>query len=1166
MKSNPVIVSNKDWQDLIGIQFALGGSNPKVGLNCYGLVREVYKNLNIELPEYQETALDAQTLTNAAGRDWIKLDSPKPYSVALIRSEGLASSFHLAIVTPEITLLHALPKKGVVVSPIEKYEARIIGFYVYDKDNGEALPIAEGDVGRIIGMLAIVALSIAMPAIAGAGFLGYNSIALAIALGGTAGAMASAAVMIAGTLILNAVAPMMPDTPQLSGYNGNLADSRSYTWDGIVNDFRQGLVKPMVFGRIKVGGQIISEKTWYDRQNNEYLDTLVCPAVGRITRFIGIELNDTSVALYKNTVAVFRPGDDQQLQIDMFNKIYVGYSSAAKLPYNESTPVDVIQFTTKNSVSGIRLLISAPNGIYELDSSNNPSARSVPFKIEYKSTSSYTWDNLPIVDDSTSLPVIAFIYRSSGVFTGSSNPFTLTDAGANFDTNLSLGDEFELLVNGVIYYCTQFSTLTSDQIIFNAYTDEGRTTPLTSSIANGVYRLYKGSLISVYTGYVTVEAINWGWDYDISPFTAFSTIVNTNLISFDIVISSSTVTWARINLYAQNASGGEWFLWQSFEPGILPVYVYDEVHDVYTNTLVDTTPIGTVRFNYSTYLPVDWLSVRFALIVDNQVNGTLQINDIKIQNLNLDNSSPQGENSIAGLDNNPMHLVTKQIECLNLPEDYYDFRIWRTSADSTELTIQDDVYLKGYSEIIDRIIAYPNHALLGIRAMATDRLYGGRPKITSVCIAAPLTVPDASLCYNTTSANDLGPINVATLVNGVNVTGMRKVLINTVLSEPDDSYFWMVRMDSSGFADSSHLLTKYYLRVHTWEIIGSQTYIYLQDSEEIPNGTNLLLFNENVDPYVTRHTAWAVAKMLIEGSHGRIKENNIDWVAFAAWDAWNMELKNGKPRHLFDATIDFSADLWSIAMKAAQTARGNLLKKGNLYSVWVDKAKTHRQVFGEGNSSNVKVTPIPRADRANILITSFLDETNNYDQKDISIEDVQGSEFPITKTIPVQVGVVRESQIDDLLNFMLLQNRHISTTISLDTGIDSIEVEIGDTFIVASQAKDFSLSGRVTTINISIVILDQPFTPEEGETYLLRIWATDGTVYSWQGTLTGTDITEYAKPTGLPDSEHYEYPYVLCKLSEERMKYRCIGIKRAAETMFATLTGLEYRDECYIND
>jgi len=501
-----------------------------------------------------------------------------------------------------------------------------------------------------------------------------------------------------------------------------------------------------------------------------------------------------------------------------------------------------------------------------------------------------------------------------------------------------------------------------------------------------------------------------------------------------------------------------------------------------------------------------------------------------------------------------------------------------------------------------------------------------------------------------------------------------------VITDANDADSYCMVWDASpGLCQTDRLLTKHFVTVPAWrDAGGGYTYLFFEGTEAIPDGTALTLFKSGSDPYVSRHTAWAVAKMLIEGSHGRITENNIDWDAFTAWDIWNMYSSKNKfnvndpdvsleyavngssgaiyissnynttgyipvvsgaiytlshkdtmawfdsnkayisgvggtspqthvapanaaylrtcchntlwstlqveigstqtaytpydpahtePRHLFDAVIDFTTDLWSLAMKTAQTARGNLFKKGNKYSVWVDKSSAPVQLFGEGNSNNVSINPIPRADRANILTTSFLDSATNYDQKDISIEDVQGNEYPIVKAIPVQVGIVRESQVTALLNYMLLLNRYVGSIINLEAGIDSIEVSLGDVFVVASQAKDFTLSGRLVSVTTgSTVTLDQLFTPEAGITYQLTVWGTTGTLYTWSGTLTGTDITTIPAPAGLTHDDYYEHPYVLAKATEERMKYRCIGIRRTADTMFANLTGIEYREEVYAND
>ena len=648
---------------------------------------------------------------------------------------------------------------------------------------------------------------------------------------------------------------------------------------------------------------------------------------------------------------------------------------------------------------------------------------------------------------------------------------------------------------------------------------------------------------------------------DIPIITGFVTTVPVQAINFDLILESAAVSWARIKVFYRQSISTPWILAVAWDAGTPASQVYDSGTDSYLS--VPASAIGITSRNITiTDLTSD--SYQVGIISENTAGGELTVDSLYIMNLSLDTSSLAGTFKISADPKSPLHLVSKQIEVRGMPEDNYDFRVWRTTVDETAVSWQDDIYLRGYAEIINRTLAYPNHTLMGIRAMATDRLYGGRPKVTSIATGEPLSVPSAGLRYDTTTAGDEGVVTTNTIINGVVVIGMRRVLIDAVFPAPDGKYFWLVRMDTSGFAQEDRLLTKFFIRVHTWEVVGSQTRIYIQSSETIPSSTSVMLFHEDVAP--TRNTAWAVAKMLITGSHGRITENSIHWESFSAWNSWNMELKNGVPRHLFDAIIDFNTDLWSLAFRTASTARGILAAGGGKFKVVIDRAATPVQLFCEGNGSNFSIDPIPRANRANILTTSFLDETGNYEQKDISIEDVIGDEFPIVKSIPVQVGVVRECQVVDLLQYMLLQNRYVGNMISLEAGIDSIETELGDVFWAQSQAKDFALSGRVVSVIGSTTTIDRVFTPEPGVDYRFAVWGKDNQIHTWQGQLNGADIDQLSTPAGLIADEMYEYPYIISKVTEERMKFRCLGIKRNADTLQASITGIEYRDEIYLND
>ena len=110
------------------------------------------------------------------------------------------------------------------------------------------------------------------------------------------------------------------------------------------------------------------------------------------------------------------------------------------------------------------------------------------------------------------------------------------------------------------------------------------------------------------------------------------------------------------------------------------------------------------------------------------------------------------------------------------------------------------------------------------------------------------------------------------------------------------------------------------------------------------------------------------------------------------------------------------------------------------------------------------------------------------------------------------------------------------------------------------------MSGRVVSVDTSTITIDKTFTPDPEATYCVAVWSKDNQVRTWEGLLSGTDISSVPIPPGLAPDEIYEYPYIISKITEERMKFRCLGIKRNADTLQATITGIEYRDEVYQND
>ncbi|HOL44637.1 MAG TPA: phage tail protein, partial [Methanothrix sp.] len=929
-------------------------------------------------------------------------------------------------------------------------------------------------------------------------------------------------------------------------------DSRHYTWDGIINDARPGLARGWLFGKMKVGGQIVSEKTWFDANNNEYLDELICPCKGPITRFYDVRINDTEYLYYDNCQIALRPGDDEQTMIDMFNKIYTQYRSGAKIPYDSSSnnPSSALQWTSKADITGCRFVITAPRGLYELVN-GTPQARSVVYRIQYKKESESSW-SFVMGDSTTWGSERAFIHRASGIFSGTSNPYTLTDAGsggganAGFSSRISAGANFELIVDGTTYYCTQTGTLNDTTIQFNAYTNSARTIAKTGAFSSGAYVIQHGDITYSVSGFS--GRIYTGFDTDTN-----CTAIKFRLNSYSTIDGSTTFTFSRFRVYYRKMGATSWTLHNTYEVGACYYgYYADASWDIVISNLEEAQ--YQVR--------IDWAN-------DCCTNpyGTHNVNALSIDELYF--STQSEDHTISGDSSNPTTSVTKTVEVTGLDEDTYQFRVWRTTQDYSTIYWCDDIYLHSYSEIIDAQCAYPGNALIGVRAMATDRLSGSRPKITAIGIGYPLTVPDEDNRYDTYIYQDEGLVTgTGNVVNNTNVDGMRKLLVPVTLPDPGTEwgeYYWLVRKDTDGYADTDHLLTKFTIRVHTWEVLSGYTRLYVMSTESIPAGTQVMIFHEDYGGY--DRLAWAVAKMLIDGSRGRITASQIDWDSFKEFDEWCESIVDGERRHKFDALIDFSTDLWSIATRAALQGRGMLLPSGRQYRIVIDKAvEAPVCVFGEGNTRNAKILPIPRQDRANILVTSFLDENANYEEKTISEEDVQSGEYPIAKNLPVLVGVTRETEARRYLRYLLRQNRYIDHMIQFEAGFDSIAIQVGDVFAFQSQANDFAFSGKITGENGSNLILDCTFTPEPSETYKLYVWGQDAQVYTWSGTLSGTDINEVPWPTGFDLAGPYEADYILTRVSDERTLYRCIGIKRSGDTLFATITGIQYAPEVYEDD
>lgn len=76
----------------------------------------------------------------------------------------------------------------------------------------------------------------------------------------------------------------------------------------------------------------------------------------------------------------------------------------------------------------------------------------------------------------------------------------------------------------------------------------------------------------------------------------------------------------------------------------------------------------------------------------------------------------------------------------NVPAGRYDIQIKRLTPTATSFRTIDEMYLTAVDEILYDDLAYPNTALLGIRAVATDQLNGSMPTVTCVVTGKKIKV------------------------------------------------------------------------------------------------------------------------------------------------------------------------------------------------------------------------------------------------------------------------------------------------------------------------------------------------------------------------------------------------------------------------------------------
>jgi predicted phage tail protein len=227
--------------------------------------------------------------------------------------------------------------------------------------------------GGVLGAIATIGVLVA--GLAAPGLLGITSAFW--------GAVTTMAVTTAGLMLVNAIFPQQ--VPTLENPEKGMK-SPTYSWDGVQTISQQGIPIPVVYGRIKVGGNVIAKRIEYI-DNKQYLNMLLGLCNGKVASISDIKINNNPISFYNDVEYEVRYGTNYQDPIYYMHCIEVDNYVNRKLKYN--VPVSVR--TQSNDVNNIKLNFIFPTGLGHINDDGSISKRTVKFKIEYKRSDSNTW-------------------------------------------------------------------------------------------------------------------------------------------------------------------------------------------------------------------------------------------------------------------------------------------------------------------------------------------------------------------------------------------------------------------------------------------------------------------------------------------------------------------------------------------------------------------------------------------------------------------------------------------------------------------------------------------------------------------------------------------------------------------------------------------------------
>lgn len=420
-----------------------------------------------------------------------------------------------------------------------------------------------------------------------------------------------------------------------------------------------------------------------------------------------------------------------------------------------------------------------------------------------------------------------------------------------------------------------------------------------------------------------------------------------------------------------------------------------------------------------------------------------------------------------------------------LASGQYDIRVRRTTDESVSPSTVDEVHREGITEIVSDGYTYPNTALLAVRAVATNQLSGGLPRVTCLVEGMHVKVWSTARLYQTVYSRNPAWVVFDMLTNeryGHGRFTWKKLHETGTLSVTNGS----VIFTGSGTGWTAATLRKGdLLHVPSLQAIGIVA--------TVDYGAQSGTFTQTWSGSTQAGVAYAV------------RSNDLDIQSFVDWAAFCAELvPDGVGGTQARATCDFVFDadresIWSAVQRICLIGQASAIKIGSYIRIKVEKPASPVQLFTMANIKNDVFEEIflSLKDRSNIFEVQYLNAGNGYAQDMVVLEDAlltTNSEQPRRKTIS-GYGITRSAHAARLARFNQKVNRYVTRTISFEAALDAVVCEPGDVIRFQHDIPQWGFGGRALSGSSSTtIVLDRAVLIEAAKTYEVLVRHGDDTV------------------------------------------------------------------------